>query len=140
MAYVGSTNDVLRAERTASLKNDVLNLLRSQNPVPAGLTELLVGMFRTGNHPPAVLDYCLQHLGAMQDDVVDVTLRDRIRAVLVGAAKRIRFPYAGTALYSLAACRMWRVMSCRDVVCAGSRVVGAGRATSRGAAGRDCVR
>ena len=102
MAYVGSTNDTLRAERTAALKNDVLNLLRSQNPVPGGLAELLIGMFRTGNHPPAVLDYCLQHLGAMQDDVVDVTLRDCIRAVLVEAAKRIRFPYAGTALYSIA--------------------------------------
>lgn len=103
MAYVGSTNDTLRAERTASLKNDVLNLLRSQNPVPAGLTELLVGMFRTGNHPPAVLDYCLQHLGAMQEYMADAPLRDRIRAVLVGAVKRIRFPYAGTALYSLVA-------------------------------------
>ena len=31
MAYLGSTNDVLRAERTAALKNDVLNLLRNQH-------------------------------------------------------------------------------------------------------------
>ncbi len=102
MAYVGSTNDVLRVERTAALKNDVLNLLRNQEPVPNDLADLLVGMFRANNHPPAVLDYCLQHLGAMQDDLADPVLRDRIRAVLVEAAKRIRFPYAGTALYSLA--------------------------------------
>lgn len=102
MAYVGSTNDALRVERTAALKNDVLNLLRNQEPPPEGLADLLIGMFRTGNHPPAVLDYCLQHLGAMQDDVADAVARDRIRAVLVESAKRIRFPYAGTALYSLA--------------------------------------
>ena len=92
MAYVGSTNDALRAERTAALKNDVLNLLRNQEPVPNDLADLLIGMFQAGNHPPVVLDYCLQHLGAMQDDVIDSTLRDRIRAVLVEAAKRIRFP------------------------------------------------
>ncbi len=102
MAYVGSTNDVLRVERTAALKNDVLNLLRSQLPMPTGVTELLIGMFRGGSHPPAVLDYCLQHLGAMQNDVADVVVRNRIRAVLVEAAGRIRLPYAGTALYSLA--------------------------------------
>lgn len=101
MAYVGATNDVLRAERVAALKNDVLNLLRNQNPVPDGLAELLIGMFRAGDHPPTVLDYCLQHLGAMQNDVADAALRDRIRAVLVEAARRVRFPYAGTALYSL---------------------------------------
>ena len=101
MAYVGATNDVLRAERTAALKNDVLNLLRNQKPIPDGLAELLIGMFRAGDHPPTVLDYCLQHLGAMQGDVADAALRDRIRAVLVEAARRVRFPYAGTALYSL---------------------------------------
>jgi hypothetical protein len=101
MAYVGATNDVLRAERTAALKNDVLNLLRNQKPIPDGLAELLIGMFRAGDHPPSVLDYCLQHVGAMQGDVADAVLRDRIRAALVEAAKRARFPYAGTALYSL---------------------------------------
>ena len=101
MAYVGATNDVLRAERTAALKNDVLNLLRNQKPIPDGLAELLIGMFRAGDHPPTVLDYCLQHVGAMQGDVADAALRDRIRAVLVEAARRVRFPYAGTALYSL---------------------------------------
>ena len=101
MAYVGATNDVLRAERVAALKNDVLNLLRNQKPIPDCLAELLIGMFRAGDHPPAVLDYCIQHLGAMQDDIADAALRDRIRAVLVEAARRVRFPYAGTALYSL---------------------------------------
>ena len=75
MAYVGATNDVLRAERVAALKNDVLNLLRSQEPVPDGLAELLVGMSEADEgetgHPPAVLDYCLQHLGALLGEIAD---------------------------------------------------------------------
>lgn len=105
MAYVGATNDVLRAERTAALKNDVLNLLRNQNPVPDGLAELLIGMLSADEdevpYPPAVLDYCIQHLGALQGDIKEKALRGRVRAVLVRAARRVSFPYAGTALYSL---------------------------------------
>jgi len=104
MSYVGSTNDVLRAERAAALKNDVLNLLRNQDPVPEGLAELLVGMLEADeiSYPPVELDYCIQHLGALLGDVKETDLRDRIRAALVVAAGRKNLPYAGTALYSLA--------------------------------------
>ena len=81
-----------------------------------GLAETLIVMFEgrdisthnsstpnspTHPHPPAVLDYCVQHLGAMVNGLDDATRR-RVRAVLVKAAKRTKLPYAGTALYSLA--------------------------------------
>lgn len=102
MAYLQSTQDRLRPERVAALKNDVMNLLRNQEPPPKGMVETLIAMFRSGKHPPAVLDYCIQHLGAMQCEITDDSLRHRIREIFVFAALQTRQPYAGTALYSLA--------------------------------------
>ena len=101
MAYLAGTNDSLRVERVAALKNDVMNLLRFQEPVPENLAGTLIGMFNGGRHPPVVLDYCIQHLGAMLDEVDEAT-RLRVREVLVRAACMTKQPYAGTALYSLA--------------------------------------
>ena len=48
---------------------------------------------------------CIQHLGAMQGGIGDGALRARVHGVLVKAARRKSMPYAGTALYSLAADR-----------------------------------
>jgi len=116
MDYLASTNDVLRVERVAALKNDVMNLLRSQEPPVEGLAETLIVMFEgrgisthnsstpnspTHPHPPAVLDYCIQHLGAMVNELDDAK-RSRVREVFVKAAREKTKPYAGTALYSLA--------------------------------------
>ena len=110
VAYLRSKDGAMRVERVAALKNDVMNLLRNQDPPPKGLAETLMGMFEgnsstpnspTPPHPPAVLDYCIQHLGAMLDEL-DEKGRLRVRAVLVKAAKRTKQPYAGTAFYSLA--------------------------------------
>ena len=116
IAYLRRADNAMRVERVAALKNDVMNLLRSQEPPVEGLAETLIVMFEgrdisthnsstpnspTHPHPPAVLDYCIQHLGAMLDEL-DKTGRLRVRAVLVKAAKRTKQPYAGTALYSLA--------------------------------------
>jgi hypothetical protein len=100
--YLATTNDPLRVERVAALKNDVMNLLRSQEPPPANLAEALIAMFDGGRHPPAVLDYCIQHLGAMQNGIADDALRRRVREVFVRTARRRKLPCAGTALYSLA--------------------------------------
>ena len=101
-AWIASANDVLRVERLAALKNDVMNLLRRQeNPAP-DFADTLISMFESGDHPPAVLDYCIQHLGAMQDDITDESRRLRVRALLATAAGRANQPYAGTALYALA--------------------------------------
>ena len=116
IAYLRRTDDAMRVERVAALKNDVMNLLRSQDPPVEGLAETLIVMFEgrgisthnsstpnspTHPHPPTVLDYCIQHLGAMLDEL-DEKGRLRVLAVLVKAAKRTKQPYAGTALYSLA--------------------------------------
>ena len=100
--WLASTNDVLRVERLAALKNDVMNLLRSQITPPPDFADTLVAMFEGGDHPPAVLDYCIQHLGALQGDIKDHAQRLRIRALFVEAAGRTNQPYAGTALYALA--------------------------------------
>ena len=93
-----------------------MNLLRSQEPPVEGLAETLIVMFEgrgisthnsstpkssTHPHPPAVLDYCVQHLGAMVNGLDDAPRR-RVRGVLVKAARQTKLPYAGTALYSLA--------------------------------------
>ena len=101
IAYLRTADNAMRVERVAALKNDVMNLLRNQDPPAEGLAETLMGMFEGGKHPPAVLDYCIQHLGAMLDEL-DEKGRLRVRAVLAKAAKRTKLPYAGTALYSLA--------------------------------------
>ncbi len=102
VSWLASTNNVLRVERLAALKNDVMNLLRRQESPPPDFADTLVAMFEGGDHPPAVLDYCIQHLGAMQGGIADEALRRRIRSLLVKAAGRINQPYAGTALYALA--------------------------------------
>ena len=102
VAYLRSKDNAMRPERVAALKNDVMNLLRNQEPPPKGLAETLIAMFRSGKHAPAVLDYCIQHLGAMQNEITDDALRRRIREIFVFAARQTRQPYAGTALYSLA--------------------------------------
>ena len=116
VAYLRRSDDAMRVERVAALKNDVMNLLRNQDPPVEGLAETLIVMFEgrsisthnsstpnspTHPHPPVVIDYCIQHLGAMLDEL-DEKGRLRVRAVLVKAAKRTKQPYAGTALYSLA--------------------------------------
>ena len=102
MAYLRSKDSAMRLERVAALKNDVMNLLRNQEPPVEGLAETLIAMFRSGKHPPAVLDYCIQHLGAMQGEITDDALRHRVRETFVFAARQTRQSYAGTALYSLA--------------------------------------
>ena len=101
LAYLRSHDDSMRIERIAALKNDVMNLLRNQEPSPKGLAETLIAMFKSGNHPPAVLDYCIQHLGAMVKKIEDAALRHRIRETFIFAARQTKQPYAGTALYSL---------------------------------------
>ena len=116
VAYLRSKDNAMRVERIAALKNDVMNLLRSQEPPVEGLAETLIVMFEgrgisthnsstpnspTHPHPPAVLDYCVQHLGAIVNGLDDAARR-RVRGVLVKAARQTKLPYAGTALYSLA--------------------------------------
>ncbi len=102
MDYLRATDGALRIEREAALKNDVLNLLRNQATLPDGLADLLMEMFACKAQPSEVRDYALQHLGALQKDDLDAQRRQNRRDLFVSAAKDIREPFAGTALYSLA--------------------------------------
>lgn len=118
IAYLRRADDALRLERVAALKNDVMNLLRNQDPPVEGLAETLIAMIEgnkgnrcgalgdralPGNtvHSPVVVDYCIQHLGAVVNEL-DEERRARVRGVLVKAARDKTKPYVGTALYSLA--------------------------------------
>lgn len=103
MAYLRTTGGALHVEREAALKNDVLNLLRNQATLPDGLVDLLMEMFACNEQPSEVRDYALQHLGALQKDDLEASQRQDVRDLFVAAAKDIREPFAGTALYSLAA-------------------------------------
>ena len=102
MDYVASTSCVMRVEREAALKNDVLNLLRNQKQQPEGLADLLLDMVASKQYAPVVIDYCIQHLGAMYGSVSDGPTKARIRETFVVVAKDISETYSGTALYSLA--------------------------------------
>lgn len=102
MDYVASTNDTMSAELVAGLKNEVLNLLRNQNPVPDRLAGLMMDMIDSGDYDATIVDYCIQHLGAMWRDFATEGMRERARNVFVSAASCKSRPYAGTALYSLA--------------------------------------
>ena len=44
IAYLRRADNAMRIERVAALKNDVMNLLRNQDPPAEGLAETLVGM------------------------------------------------------------------------------------------------
>ena len=118
IAYLRTADNAMRVERVAALKNDVMNLLRNQDPPVEGLAETLIAMIEgnkgnrcgalgdcalPGNtvHSPVVVDYCIQHLGAVVNEL-DEERRARLRGVLVKAARDKTKPYAGTALYSLA--------------------------------------
>ena len=102
LGYIVSTEDTMRADRTAALKNDVLNLLRNQNPVPDLLPAVLADMIVCDDYDVTIVDYCIQHLGAMWRDIVVDDMRRKVRETFKAAALRRNLPYAGTALYSLA--------------------------------------
>ena len=104
MAYVASVKGSLHPAREAALRNDVLNLLRDQKPVPAKLPRLLMDIVRKGRHGATLIDYAIQHLGALQHDLTDEEA-GRVQEVLFAAASGIGKPYAGTALYALADAR-----------------------------------
>lgn len=101
MAYVASGGGALNPTREAALRNDVLNLLRNQDLIPKSLPDLLMDIVRNGRHDATLVDYAIQHLGALQHGLPDV-MAGRVCDALFAAASGIGRPYAGTALYALA--------------------------------------
>ena len=102
MAYVATREALLAPSREAALRNDVLNLLRNQEQVSSALPRLLMDIVRKDCYNSTLVDYVVQHLGALQRGITDVNEVRQIHDVLFEAASRILKPYAGTALYALA--------------------------------------
>ena len=101
LEYLRSTEDVLREERVDALKNDIMNVLRAQKRVSPQLSETLIAMFDSQAYGVAMLDYCIQHLGAVQEASADEEERSRIYACLQRATRVPGASYAGTALIAL---------------------------------------
>ena len=101
LVYLRSTEDVLREERVDALKNDILNVLRAQKRISPKLAETLIVMFDSQAYGVAMLDYCIQHLGALQEATATVEERNRIYDCLWRAALVPGASYAGTALIAL---------------------------------------
>ena len=101
LGYLRGTSDVLRPERVAALKNDILNVLRAQRTLPSDLAGTLIAMFDSGAHDAAMLDYCVQHLGALQECLPEGTTARAVRDCLCRAALTPGASYAGTALIAL---------------------------------------
>ena len=101
LAYLSASDPSLRPDREAALKNDVWNLLREQTVLPTNLVPTTIAVFRAHEQTPAILDYCIQHLGAVSERVEDpAALRD-LRECLEEASRETARPYAGTALIAL---------------------------------------
>lgn len=102
LAYLSAPDPSLRPDREAALKNDVWNLLRGQTILPTNLVPTTIAIFRAHEQSPAILDYCIQHLGAVALRVEDAaSLRD-LRECLEEASRENARPYSGTALIALA--------------------------------------
>ena len=101
LGYLRSTEDVLREERVDALKNDIMNVLRAQERTPKELAETLIAMFDSQAYGEALLDYCVQHLGALQETTANVTERRPIYDCLRRASLVPGASYAGTALIAL---------------------------------------
>ena len=101
VAYLSAPDPSLRPDREAALKNDVWNLLREQTVLPTNLVPTTIAVFRAHEQTPAILDYCIQHLGAVSERVEDpAALRD-LRECLEEASRENTRPYSGTALVAL---------------------------------------
>lgn len=101
LSYLASTRDPLRPERVAALKNDILNVLRSQKSISPDLAPCLIGMFNAKKHDSAILDYCIQHLGALQEQLDDPAQLDKIVRCIRSASLLEKESYSGTALIAM---------------------------------------
>ncbi len=103
LAYLAepTENDPLKPERVDALKNDIMNLLRSQEPLPAPLISGLIAIYNDRAQRMVIKDYCVQHLGLLQQQTEDEAALTAIDECLRDAARTPGVPYAGTALIAL---------------------------------------
>lgn len=67
--YVASHEDSLAESRAAALRNDVLNVLRLAGADREELVLTLASMIQLGDYPDILMDYAVQHLGALLDEL-----------------------------------------------------------------------
>ena len=79
MAYLRRADDAMQVERVAALKNDVMNLLRNQEPPVEGLAETLIAMIEGKKHSPVVIDYWVAR-GSGTGEYVEVNMSLRMAA------------------------------------------------------------
>ena len=87
-------------ERNA-LKNDVVNALKMQQPMPADLASHLIAMFQDRSHDEVWRDYCIQHLGDIHANIQNPDEREQSCQVLWAAAAEKQGSIPGTALIAL---------------------------------------
>ena len=101
LAYLAEPDATIRPDLEAALKNQIWNRLRTQDEFPTNLVPVTIAVFRAHEQTPAILDYCLQHLGAMSERVEEPSLRSELRDCLEEASREPSQPYSGTALIAL---------------------------------------
>lgn len=91
---------LLVRNRDSLVKNDILNKLRTQDTLPAGLTDVLAAIYEDQQQDPPLRHYALQHaaLGYGKAAVED---KVRIQNLLWSATTEINSGIPGTALLGL---------------------------------------
>ncbi|NJK91130.1 MAG: hypothetical protein HC904_04420 [Blastochloris sp.] len=94
--------DGLNPEQRNGLKNDILNVLRAQEPAVQELTRTLVDLYQDSNQTLIMRDYALQHLSEYRDKAATLNQAAEIDRALWRASRETTQTYAGTALLALA--------------------------------------
>jgi hypothetical protein len=87
------SNDELYA-----LKNDLITVLRNQNQKPAGLSDVLVSLYRNPKQDVVIRDYAIQHLSSYYSIAQN---KPQIQQAMWDALKENKTSIAGTALLAL---------------------------------------
>lgn len=93
-------HDGLAASERHALKNDVILALRKQRTAPAGLTQVLISIYKNKDEDPVTRDYAIQHLSGWRNSRPGDL--PKIDPVIWEAAGESGQTLAGTALLALA--------------------------------------
>ena len=93
--------DVLPPAKLNALKNDVVNVLRSQRKYPESLPWRLVSMYRDKKHDDVWRDYCIQHAGASLSRISNNAAREEIIRLFSEVSANPAVPGSGTALIAM---------------------------------------
>jgi hypothetical protein len=96
--YLAGHETETNAHMRGVLKNDVILALKAQQPPPADLTSVLLGLFNDPDQDPVIRDYALQHLISAYDQGPE---RPAVQEALWKAAAETNASLAGTALLGL---------------------------------------